>query len=152
MLRYRSASVGAVVAAFAALQSTDGRASEPPRAEEQALAGTMSCERAAEPGRVKCAVEVRAAGGRSISWADVAILELPAFTSALKGRIGPGDATYRDAASQRWAFGLVARTPGNGEAKARIRAVVCDPSTAGDAASSRCVPATVDVRAVVHVG
>ncbi|MBX3205792.1 MAG: hypothetical protein KF764_12035 [Labilithrix sp.] len=145
-LRYRSACVGALFVAVA-LAASGARAAEP----EPALAATMSCERASEPGRVRCAVEARAAGGRSISWADVAIVELPEFAAALKGRIGPGDATFRDVATQKWAFGLVARKGGEGEARVRVRAVVCEPS-AGDAAAPKCLPATVEVRATIHVG
>ncbi|HVJ88782.1 MAG TPA: hypothetical protein VM580_03195, partial [Labilithrix sp.] len=72
--------------AFAAFGLVDARADEP------AVVATMRCERAAGPGRVKCAVEARATGGRSIAWADVALIGLPDFTSALKGRIGPADA------------------------------------------------------------
>ena len=121
------------------------------RAEEASkLTASMQCDRAAEPGRVKCSVEARATGGRSIAWADVAIVELPELASALKGRIGPSDATARDATSQKWAFGLVARKTGEGEARARVRAVVCE--AAPDAGPSKCAPVTVDVRALVHVG
>lgn len=150
-LRYRSASVGALVASVAlaappALRPRSASAAEP----EPAIAATMSCERAAEPGRVRCAVEARAVGGRSISWADVAIVELPEFAAALKGRIGPGDATFRDVATQKWAFGLVARKGGEGEARVRVRAVVCEPP--GDAAAPSCRPATLDVRAKIVVG
>jgi hypothetical protein len=124
------------------------RAKEP---DEAKVTATMQCERATEPGRVKCSIEARAAGGRSIAWADVALLELPEFISALKGRIGPADATSHEPALQRWAFGLVAKKTGEGEAKARVRAVVCDVA-GGDAAAPRCAPTTVDVRATVHVG
>lgn len=129
------------------MASADGaRAEEPPK-----LTASMQCDRAAEPGRVKCSVEAKATGGRSIAWADVAIVELPDLASALKGRIGPADATSRDTASQRWAFGLVARKTGEGEARARVRAVVCEPG-ATDAGAPKCAPVTIDVRAVVHVG
>lgn len=146
-LRYGSACVGAVTALGLSVASPDGaRAEEPPK-----LTASMQCDRAAEPGRVKCSVEARVAGGRSIAWADVAIVQLPELASALKGRIGPADATSRDAASQKWAFGLVARKTGEGEARARVRAVVCEPGTA-DAGAPKCAPATVDVRAVIHVG
>jgi hypothetical protein len=121
------------------------------KGEDARLAASMSCERAAEPGRVKCFVEARATGGRSIAWADVAILELPEVASALKGRIGPVDATSRDASSQKWAFGLVARKNGEGEARARVRAVVCEQVTA-DASAPKCAPVAVEVRATIHVG
>jgi hypothetical protein len=123
------------------------------RAEEPKLTATMQCDRAAEPGRVRCSVEAGTTSDRSISWADVALLELPDFTAALKGRIGPSDATTKDATSQRWAFGLVARRTGQGEARARVRALLCERElTTGDAAAPRCSPVTVDVKAIVHVG
>ncbi len=123
----------------------------------------MQCERVAEPGRVKCSIEAKlppadpsttgaAATTRSIAWADVALIELPDFTAALKGRIGSADATARDANRQTWAFGLVARKAGEGEAKARVRAVVCEASTSPNARAPRCTPVTVDVKALVHVG
>ncbi len=108
------------------------------------LTATMTCDRAVEPGRVKCTLEARAAAGHTLAWADAAIVELPELATALKGRIGPADATAREAAMVRWAFGLVARRAGEGEAKARVRAVVCE----GD----RCVPVTVDVKGVIRVG
>ena len=134
------------LAALAALAAKDARAEEPPK-----LTAAMQCDRAVEPGRVKCSVETKPTGDRSIMWADVALVELPEFTAALKGRIGPGDAVVRDATHQKWAFGLVARKAGSGEARARVRAVVCEPAAA-DGGAPKCAPATIDVRAVVHVG
>lgn len=121
------------------------------RAEEPKVSATMECERAAEPGRVKCSVEVRATGSRSLSWADVTLLELPSFAAALKGRIGPSDAIARDATSQTWGFALVARRTGRGEARGRVRAVVCEPP-AGDAGAPRCSPTAIDVKAMVQAG
>jgi hypothetical protein len=126
------------------------------RAEEARATAVMQCERAAEPGRVRCSVEVRTTAPRSIGWADVALVELPDFAAALKGRIGPGDTTARDPTSQKWAFGLVARKAGQGEARARVRVVVCEaagpPADAGRAPEARCLPMTIDVRASLHVG
>jgi hypothetical protein len=111
------------------------------------LHASMQCDRASEPGRVRCNVEVRIEGGRTLAWADVELLSLPDFASALKGRIGPQDALSRDATSTKWALGLVARRAGQGEAHARVRVVLC---AAGS--TSRCAPATIDVRAQVTVG
>lgn len=127
------------------------------RAEDPLPAATasMQCERAAEPGRVKCSVELRAAANRSIAWADVTIIELPEFASALKGRIGPGDATTKEPTQQKWAFGLVAKKAGQGDAKARVRAVVCEALTTGSrdgGSGTRCTSTTVDVKATIHVG
>lgn len=109
----------------------------------------MACEKTAEPGRVKCSAELRVAAGSSISWADVALIELPEFTSALKGRLGPSDATISEPAQRRWAFGLVAKKSGEGTATLRVRAVVC---RATDAGAPRCEPLTIDVRGAVRVG
>ena len=110
------------------------------------LEAKMQCERAAEPGRVRCSVEVRPGASRTITWADVAILQLPEFASPLKGRIGPDDATAKDPTSFKWAFGLVAKRAGQGEARARVRAVTCRPNGAG------CIPQSIDVRAMIDVG
>lgn len=138
---HRSASAcGLVLLAFA----------RPGLADEPKITATMQCEAVVEPGRVKCSAEVRTAGGASIAWADLAIVELPEHATALKGRIGPSDAIAREATIQKWAFGLVARKAGRGEVKARVRAVVCEPA-AGDAAP-RCAPATLDVKTTIHVG
>jgi hypothetical protein len=111
----------------------------------------MQCERVAEPGRVKCSLEVHAPAHRSIAWADAVLLEVPAFAAALKGRLGPTDITGQDATSQKWAFGLVARKAGQGEARARVRLVVCEAESGGGA-PTRCSPTTIDVRTTVQVG
>lgn len=142
---YRSAyACGVVVAVLSC--AGDVRAEEP-----APLEARMQCERAAEPGRVRCSVELHVEGPRSLAWADVAILQLPDFASALKGRIGPDEATSRDASGYKWAFGVVARRAGQGEARARVRAVTCEGG--GETpAPSRCVPQTVEVRAMLNVG
>jgi hypothetical protein len=114
-----------------------------------AATATMTCERAAEPGRVRCAVEARAREGHTLAWADVAIVELPDFASALKGRIGADALVAQDALSRKWAFGVVAKTAGQGNIRARVRMVVCDADSGG---SPRCSPATLDVQATIHVG
>jgi hypothetical protein len=108
------------------------------------LTASLQCDRAPEPGRVRCTVEARAASGRTLQWADVVLVELPEFTQALKGRLAPSDSIARDATSERWAFGLVAKKPGEGNATIRVRAVVCE--------GERCVPVTIDAKGVVRVG
>jgi hypothetical protein len=97
---------------------------------------TMTCERVDGPGRVRCDVEARVAPGESIQWGDVVITRTPAFASALRGRIGPHDATARDAEVWRWALALVARERGSGEVEGRVRLVVCR----GAACAPREVP------------
>jgi hypothetical protein len=116
MLRpdYRSAYVIAVVTGLglavgltvAAPASAQQASSEN---EAKDVKASMQCDRASEPGRVRCSVEARIEGGRTIAWADVEILSLPDFASALKGRIGPQDAVARDATSAKWGLGLVAQ-------------------------------------------
>ena len=137
---YRSACVAAVVLAFAS-DASDARADE-----ALPIEAKMQCERAAEPGRVRCSVEVRTTAPRTIAWADVAILQLPEFASALKGRVGPDDATARDATSVKWAFGLVARRTGQGEARVRVRVVACESE------GTKCAPRATEVRAMLNVG
>lgn len=140
---YRSAYA---CAAFALALAPAARAGEPPP-----VVVALACERAAEPGRVRCSVEAKAEPGRAITWADVQVVELPPFTSPLKARIGPQDATARDAAIYKWAFGLVARSVGQGEARVRVRAVTC-AATDADGGAKRCAPFSVEVRAPVQVG
>lgn len=114
------------------------------------LSASMTCDRAIEPGRVRCTVDAHAEGQRVIPWADVTIATLPPNTAALKGRIGPADATLREPAHARWALGLVAKTALHGEARAKVRAVVCDAPPAS--APVRCAPVVVDVHAILDVG
>jgi len=156
MLRsnYRSAYV--IALGFAASLTGEARADTPA---ESDLRASMQCDRASEPGRVRCTVEARIEGGRTLAWADVEILSLPDFASALKGRIASQDALSRDATSTKWALGLVARRAGQGEARARVRVVACEAARTGpaeaDAAAApppRCVPVTVVVKAPLVVG
>ena len=104
----------------------------------------MICDRAPEPGRVRCFVELRLPQERTISWADVVIEKVPDFVTPLKGRLGPEDATAREGSRVRWAFGIVAKKNGQGEARARVRLVHCE--------GTKCVPATADVKATISVG
>jgi hypothetical protein len=135
------------VAALVALGAPPSRAEDAP----SPLRASMQCDRAIEPGRVRCAVEAHVDGAaHSIAWADVTIVSLPEFAAALKGRVGAADATSRDPSSHKWAFGLVAKKTGQGEARARVRAVVCDVVSA--APPARCAPVVVEVHAVLAVG
>ena len=149
-LHYRSAYVmaGALLAGAALGIGVPGVAV----AGEGDVQASMQCDRASEPGRVRCTVEARVDGNRTIAWADVEILSLPDFASALKGRIGPQDALAHDATTTKWALGLVARRSGQGEVRARVRAVACEPPRSGAEPKSRCVPVIVEVKAQVTVG
>jgi hypothetical protein len=109
-----------------------------------ATRATMTCERVDAPGRVRCDVEARVAAGESISWGDVVITKTPAFVGALRGRIGPLDATTHDPDVWRWALALVAREKGSGDVEGTVRVVVCKDSA--------CQPREVAVTGRVVVG
>jgi hypothetical protein len=108
-------------------------AGAPARADEDAgpARATMTCDHADAPGRVRCEAEARVGAGESIAWGDVTIVRTPPFADALRGRIGPHDATTREAGAWRWAFALVARGKGSGELEGRVRLVVCRDKTCG---------------------
>ena len=89
------------------------------------LRADMTCERIDAPGRVRCEVAARVTSPESISTGDVIIVRTPPFLMALRGRIGPDDATTRDAEVWRWAFALAARERGSGEVEAKARVIVC---------------------------
>ena len=114
------------------------------QADAGATRATMTCEHVDAPGRVRCDVEARVAAGETITWGDVEIVKTPALASALRGRIGPHDATVREADVWRWALALVAHERGNGDVEARVRLVVCK--------AGACGPRQVDVVGRVLVG
>jgi hypothetical protein len=90
-----------------------------------AMRAEMRCEHIDAPGRLRCEVEARVLPGESIALGDVIIVRTPPFVTALRGRIGPNDATTRDAEVWRWALALAARARGHGDIEARARLVVC---------------------------
>jgi hypothetical protein len=104
----------------------------------------MKCENVEVPGRVRCEVEAHVASGESIAVGDVMIVRTPTFIRALRGRIGPHDATTRDAEVWRWSLALAAREKGNGDVEARVRLVVCR--------GAACQPRVMPVVARVVVG
>lgn len=105
---------------------------------------TMTCEHVDAPGRVRCDVEAHVEAGESISWGDVVITKTPPFVGALRGRIGPHDATTHEAEVWRWALALVAREKGSGDVEATVRIVVCK--------ATACMPREVAVTGRVVVG
>jgi hypothetical protein len=109
-----------------------------------ALRVEMTCEHAAAPGRVRCDVEARVAAGEAIRWGDVEIVATPPFASALRGRVGPRDASTHDDEVWRWPLALAAREHGAGDVGGRVRLVVC--------AKERCTPRIADVHARIVVG
>jgi hypothetical protein len=104
----------------------------------------MRCERADQPGRVRCEVEARVGEGESITWGDVVLTRTPSFVGALRGRIGPHDATARDPDVWRWALALVAHEKGTGDVEGRVRLVVCK--------DGKCAPRETAVTGHVVVG
>lgn len=113
---------------------------------EARVDASMSCERAVEPGRIRCAVDARISKG-AIAWGDVQLVDVPSFLTPLKGRISAADATTREPMAYRWALALVARQAGQGRVHGRVRLVVCE-----DAAHTRCVTSLSEVTAQVSVG
>jgi hypothetical protein len=105
---------------------------------------TMTCDRADAPGRVLCGVEARVGPEESIAWGDVVLVDTPPFVAALRGRIGPDDATAREAHYWRWALALAIRRRGSGSVDARVRLVVCR--------ADRCAPRVLPVKGVVVAG
>jgi hypothetical protein len=121
-----------VVLACAALLAADLRASHALGQDDAGgLRAAMTCDHVDTPGRVRCEVEARAPEGESIAWGDVVIVKTPPFAGALRGRIGPHDATARDAGVWRWALALVAREKGIGDVEGRVRLVVCKDGKCG---------------------
>jgi hypothetical protein len=114
----------------------------------------MTCEPADAPGRVRCEVEATILPGASITWGDVVLTRMPPFASALRGRIGPGEAMVSRSDSWRWALALVARAKGVGDVEARVRVVVCQGTSAPDAGASAgaCAPYDLAVAGRVSVG
>jgi hypothetical protein len=86
---------------------------------------SLSCDPSASAGRVVCAVDARVSPDDVIAWGDVIFLATPAFASPLRARVGPQEATRAGPAHWRWAFAVVARSPGSGTIEGRVRLVVC---------------------------
>jgi hypothetical protein len=109
-----------------------------------AVQAEMRCDRTEAPGRVRCEVEARVAPGQTIAAGDVVIIRTPSFVTALRGRIGPHDATTREPEVWRWALALAAKEKGTGDVEAKVRIVVCHAAI--------CAPRVAAVTARVLVG
>jgi hypothetical protein len=116
---------------------------KPPSEGERPLA-TMTCERVAAAGRVRCEAEARVPPGLSISWGDVVLRRVPPFAAALRGRVGPEEASVREPGLWRWPFALVARGQGAGDVEGQVRVVLCRDES--------CVARDVPVAGKVEVG
>jgi hypothetical protein len=130
----------AVAVVFVALLSGGAAGAEDP----PGATAKLECAHAPEPGRVRCEVEVRAAAGTRIKWADVVIVSAPPFAPALRARVGPLEASAHEDAVWRWALALAARARGTGELVARVRIVSC--------VKDACAPSELEPRAAVAVG
>jgi hypothetical protein len=142
MIRQESVRTLGVMLAVAAFLGAGGSA----RGQEDAGAprAAMTCDRVETPGRVRCEVEARVGADQSITWGDVVLTKTPAFVGALRGRIGPHDATAHEPGVWRWALALVARDKGTGDVEGRVRLVVCH--------EGKCLPREVPVVGHVVVG
>ena len=109
-----------------------------------AFRANMTCERMDAPGRMRCEVEARVGSSETIATGDVIIVRTPRFVMALRGRIGPNEATTREAELWRWAFALAAQEKGIGDIEATARLIVCRGGT--------CEPRQAHVQARVVVG
>jgi hypothetical protein len=132
-------------AVAAVMLALSARADDPPL---PPLVAALSCTPVGETGqRVRCEVEARS-NGSTIRWADVELVSVPDHVAPLKGRIGPHDASARDASVWRFSLALVAKKVGSGSVTARVRAVVCTEAAGGET----CRPVTLETKGVVRVG
>jgi hypothetical protein len=102
---------------------------------------TAECEPSHALGRQKCVI--LASTSANIQWADVQVLETPAFVQPLRGRLSMESSDNRAANAVRWSLGLVARAEGSGITKVRVRAVLCTAEV--------CSPVSVIASATISV-
>jgi hypothetical protein len=93
---------------------------------------------------VRCEVEVRVPEGTVLKWADVVVTKTPPFASALRGRVGPLEASAREDTVWRWAIALAARARGTGDLSVRLRIVAC--------VKAACAPSELEASGAVVVG
>jgi hypothetical protein len=108
-----------------------------------AIRATVVCDASIGPGRVRCTADA-AVPGAEIRWADVEIVDSPAFITPLKGRLPPSDAVRRSGDAWLFGFAVVARERGQGELIIRVRVVACQGGT--------CVPLLGSAKVNVKVG
>ena len=133
----RSASVALATAALALWPAEGGANQEP------SLSADAKCDPLPGPGKVRCAVRERAAGGKW-TWGDVIVLSAPPFAPPLRTRLASGDATQSGAEGADFALALAATADGSGDLRVLARAVVCG--------ESGCRPVHAEATAKVVVG
>lgn len=124
-------------------------ASMPSKADAEDWQLTLNCQQRASRGRVSCELEVDALS-RSVSWADLVVVQAPDFARPLRSRVGPNEASHKSERRIRLPIALVATATGRAELVVRGRAVLCE--SAGTPPKSVCVPAVREARAEVFVG
>ena len=82
-----------------------------------------------------------------LAWADVLVLEAPAFAPPLRARVGPSGLFMKTEQRQRLQLALAATEAGEGVLRIRARAVRCP-----DASGLDCQPLVAEARAAVAVG
>lgn len=110
------------------------------------LSARLVCPRRPGPGRVVCEAELEIEAG-VLAWADVLVLESPAFAPPLRSRVGPSALHMKSEQRQRLRLALAATAPGSGTLRARARAVACP-----DATLRGCQPIAREIQASVEVG
>lgn len=115
---------------------------------DRAIEVTATCEHKAAKGRVICDVEIEAGSGRVV-WADVIVVEAPAFAPPLRSRVAAADARARTERRVRIPVAFVAIAQGRGSVTVRGRAVVCGSAGSGPAS---CGPVSKEAKAELVVG
>jgi hypothetical protein len=93
-----------------------------------------------------CEAELEVEVGK-LAWADVLVIQAPAFARPLRSRVGPSASVMTSEQRQRLQLALAATAAGSGELRVRARAVVC-----ADADARSCRPVARVAVARVLVG
>lgn len=115
-------------------------------AQDSVLYARIACQPRPTPGRVLCEAELEVETG-VLRWADVLVLEAPAFAPPLRSRVGPSELFMKSDRRQRLRLALAATTEGAGTVTIRARAVHCP-----DASGRSCLPVVREASARVSVG
>lgn len=115
-------------------------------AEDSGLHARIECQPRPTPGRVLCEAELEVETG-VLRWADVLVIQAPAFAPPLRARVGPGATFMKNDRRQRLQLALAATEQGAGTLAIRARAVHCP-----DASGRNCRPVVREASASVFVG